>query len=90
MLVRYFAAACAAAGVEEEHLDVPDGTTLDGLIAVMLTVDRGIAGAAGSALSLAEVITRSTFLRNEVALRDRGAALSAGDVVDVLPPFAGG
>lgn len=43
MLVRYFAAACAAAGVQEEHLDVPDGTTLDGLIAVMLTVDRGIA-----------------------------------------------
>jgi molybdopterin synthase sulfur carrier subunit len=56
----------------------------------MLTVDRGIAGATGTALSLAEVITRSSFLRNEVALRDRGAALSAGDVVDVLPPFAGG
>lgn len=87
MLVRYFAAACAAAGVEEEYLDVPDGTTLDGLIAVMLTADRGTAGAG---LSLAEVITRSTFLRNEVTLRDRGAALSAGDVVDVLPPFAGG
>jgi molybdopterin converting factor small subunit len=85
MLVRYFAAARAAAGVEAEHLDLPDGTTLDGLIAAMLAVERP-----DGTLSLAGVIARSSFLRNEVALRDRHAALDARDVVDVLPPFAGG
>jgi molybdopterin converting factor small subunit len=36
------------------------------------------------------IIDRSSFLRNGVALRDHGAKLSTGDVVDVLPPFAGG
>lgn len=89
MLVRYFAAACAAAGVEEEHLDLPDGTTLEGLIAAMLAVERGGERSAGTP-SLSAVIPRCSFLLNEVALRDRSAALSRGAVVDVLPPFAGG
>lgn len=89
MLVRYFAGACAAAGVEEEHLDLPDGTTLEGLIAAMLAVERSGERSAGTH-SLAAVIPRCSFLLNEVALRDRSAAISPGDVVDVLPPFAGG
>ena len=89
MLVRYFAAACAAAGVEEEHHDLPEGTTLDGLIAAILAVDRRVERSIGT-FSLAMVIDRSSFLRNEVALRDHSAKLSTGDVVDVLPPFAGG
>lgn len=89
MLVRYFAAARAAAGVEEEHHDLPDDTTLDGLVAAILAVDRRVERSIG-AFSLAVVIDRSSFLRNEVALRDHRAKLSTGDVVDVLPPFAGG
>lgn len=89
MLIRYFAAARAAAGVEEEHLELPDGTTLEGLINAVLAVERGTERPEGT-LSLAGVIARSSFLRNEVSMRDRHAALGAGDVVDVLPPFAGG
>ncbi|GAA3700481.1 hypothetical protein GCM10022377_12160 [Zhihengliuella alba] len=40
--------------------------------------------------SLARVISRSSFLVNEVSVRDRGHPLGDEDVVDVLPPFAGG
>jgi molybdopterin converting factor small subunit len=36
------------------------------------------------------VIARSSFLRNEVACKDRQAPLKATDVIDILPPFAGG
>jgi len=48
MLVRYFSAACAAAGVEEEHHDLPEGTALDGLIAALLAVDRRIERSSGN------------------------------------------
>lgn len=89
MLVRYFAAACAAAGVQEEHFDLPEGTTLEGLVAAMLAVERSVERSAGTH-SLAGIIPRCSFLRNEVALRDRSAALRLGDVIDILPPFAGG
>ncbi|GAA5195620.1 MULTISPECIES: MoaD/ThiS family protein [Arthrobacter] len=88
MLVRYFAAARAAAGVEEEHHDLPEGTGLDGLIAAVLAVERPEPPAGTP--PLARIISRSSFLRNEVAVRDRSAPLGADDVVDVLPPFAGG
>lgn len=88
MLVRYFAAARAAAGVEEEHYDLPEGTGLDGLIAAVLAVERPEPPAGTP--PLARIISRSSFLRNEVAVRDRSAPLGADDVVDVLPPFAGG
>jgi hypothetical protein len=43
-----FAAACAAAGVEEEHHDLPEGTALDGLIAALLAVDRRIERSSGN------------------------------------------
>lgn len=88
MLVRYFAAARAAAGVEEERHDLPDGTNLDGLISAVLAVERPDPPAGTP--PLARIIQRSSFLRNEVAVRDHAAALAADDVVDVLPPFAGG
>lgn len=89
MLVRYFAAAAAATGVNEEHFDLPEGTTLEGLVAAMLAVERSVERSAGTH-SLAGVIPRCSFLRNQTALRDRSAALKPGDVIDVLPPFAGG
>ena len=88
MLVRYFAAARAAAGVEEEHYGLPEGTSLDALIEAILAVER--AEPPAGTPPLARIISRSSFLRNEVAVRDRLAALGAEDVVDVLPPFAGG
>ncbi|MET1036291.1 MAG: MoaD/ThiS family protein [Arthrobacter sp.] len=52
----------------------------------------GIATAPGSAGAprLDRVISRSSFLVNEVNERDLGRPLAEDDVVDVLPPFAGG
>ena len=88
MLVRYFAAAGAAAGVEEERHDLPEGTTLEGLIVALLALDRSERPA--DAPSLPAVISRSSFLCNEIAVRDRALVLRPDDVIDVLPPFAGG
>lgn len=88
MNVRYFAAARAAAGVEEERFDLPPGSTVEALLAAVLDVERPEppAGTPG----LARILARSSFLLNETAVRDRTVVLSDGDVVDVLPPFAGG
>jgi molybdopterin synthase sulfur carrier subunit len=36
------------------------------------------------------VLRRSSFLVNGIATTDRATVLSGGDVLDVLPPFAGG
>ncbi|OFI36666.1 molybdopterin synthase sulfur carrier subunit [Arthrobacter sp. SW1] len=88
MLVRYFAAARSAAGVEEEHHQLPEGSSLDGLLTALLAVERP-APPAGTP-PLERILARSSFLRNEVAVRDRSVVLEADDVVDVLPPFAGG
>ena len=40
MNVRYFAAARAAAGVEEEGFDLPAGATVADLLEAVLAVDR--------------------------------------------------
>ncbi|MFE4195470.1 MoaD/ThiS family protein [Paenarthrobacter sp. NPDC056912] len=88
MLVRYFAAARAAAGVEEEHHVLPEGTSLKMLLDVALAVERPLPPEGTP--TLARIVARSSFLRNEVAVRDHTAPLGAQDVIDVLPPFAGG
>ena len=88
MLVRYFAAACSAAGVEEERHDLADGVTLNELLTAILEVERREPPAGTP--PLAGIIARSSFLRNEVAVRDLGLGLGREDVIDVLPPFAGG
>jgi sulfur-carrier protein len=118
MIIRYFGAAQAAAGLEEETLELPDGTTLEALLREVVarhspvqSQDRVLAAAASgggaaargaaptaasvapgrsSAPSMESVIARSSFLRNEVAWKDRQAPLKATDVIDILPPFAGG
>jgi molybdopterin converting factor small subunit len=79
--MRYFAAARAAAGVEVEPVDVPQGATVD----ILLKTVRAAHGD-----DLARVLDRSSFLLDEVAVRDRNAPLHDGALVDVLPPFAGG
>jgi molybdopterin synthase sulfur carrier subunit len=86
--IRYFAAARAAAGTDEEHLELPDGSTMASLVAAILAVERP-APPAGTP-PLARILSRSSFLLNEVAVRGDTAQLLPGDVVDVLPPFAGG
>ena len=88
MNVRYFAAARAAAGVDEERFELPAGSTVESLLAAVLDVERPEPPAGTP--SLERILARSSFLLNEVAVRDRTTSLAHGDVVDVLPPFAGG
>lgn len=88
MNVRYFAAARAAAGVEEERFDLPSGATVKDLLQAVLAVGR--AEPAAGTPPLQRILSRSSFLLNEVAVRDHTTVLKPGDVVDVLPPFAGG
>ena len=78
--VRYFAAARAAAGTDSETVTLESGTTLAELVKTL----------AGRGESLANVLNRCSYLRNEVAVRDETTALRSGDTIDVLPPFAGG
>ncbi|HME49404.1 MoaD/ThiS family protein [Mycobacterium sp.] len=78
--VRYFAAARAAAGSEAQTLVLGPGATVSDLV-----------GALGEANPrLAEVLTRCSYLCDEVAVRDTSMPLRSGQTIDVLPPFAGG
>jgi len=88
LLVRYFAAARAAAGVEEEIHPLPEGSSLEALLEAALAVERPVPPEGTP--TLARIVARSSFLRNEIAVRDPSAPLGAEDVIDVLPPFAGG
>lgn len=89
MNVRFFAAAAAATGVEEQHVDLgADSLTLAGLSDVLVSTFP--VSASASTPPLAELLTRCSYLLNEVAARDLSVTLNQGDVVDVLPPFAGG
>ena len=78
--MRYFAGASAAAGLDEERVELPDGASVDAL--------AGLLGERHGA-TLARVLASSTFLVDEVpGGRDR--PLAGARQVDVLPPFAGG
>jgi len=80
VVVRYFAAAAEAAGVEEEQLTLAhDAATVGGLRDEL--VDRY-----GPAMS--RVVANGSFLVDGVVRRDAAAPIGAR--VDVLPPFAGG
>lgn len=81
MTVRYFAAARAASGVDEERLSLPAPATVAAVL-------RAAVAAHGAELD--RVLTRCSYLHNALAVHDRGALLSEGDQLDVLPPFAGG
>jgi molybdopterin synthase sulfur carrier subunit len=78
--VRYFAAARAAAGIEDEILAIEPGTTVAGLVDLLSDRDA----------KLANVLKRCSFLCDGVAVRDPAVALRNAQTVDVLPPFAGG
>lgn len=93
MNVRFFAAAAAATGVEEQGVDLAalagsEPFTLADLSALL--VASFPESASGHTPPLSELLTRCSYLLNEVATLDLATELSAGDVVDVLPPFAGG
>ncbi len=76
--LRYFAAAAEAAGTDQEHLA---GADLAAVLAA--AVDRHGA-------RLAHVVQHSSLLLDGRYLTDQDTVLAEADVVDVLPPFAGG
>jgi molybdopterin synthase sulfur carrier subunit len=78
--VRYFAAARAAAGAESETVTLPPDATVAELVD----------GLAGRDARLAAVLSRCSYLRDGIAVRDDAKPLGNGDTIDVLPPFAGG
>lgn len=78
VIIRYFAGAAEAAGVETEALPAD---SVGGLIAAM--VDRHGPG-------LQKVLARCSLLADGVYVRDEETSLAEGVTVDVLPPFAGG
>ena len=84
VVVRYFAAARAAAGVADEKLTVPAGSTVAGVLRA--AVDR-------HGTRLEQVLARCSYLLDEVAVHTANAetaTVADGDALDVLPPFAGG
>ena len=78
--VRYFAAARAAAGFEDEIIGVAPGTTVGTLVQSLGERDP----------QLAQVLSRCSYLCDGIAVRDFGLRLNDDQTVDVLPPFAGG
>lgn len=88
MLVRYFAAARAAAGTDSETvpLDPPARTRRE----VEELLARRHPHPPPGQPPLAEVLARSSFLLDGVACPDPQAAVPSDAVLDVLPPFSGG
>ena len=80
MLVRYFAGAAAAAGTDEESLDLDATTTVAELRASLGRQRPG----------LVPVLAVASLLVDGVVATDDDAPLAAATQVDVLPPFAGG
>ena len=78
--VRYFAAARAAAGFEDEIIGVAPGTTVGALVQSLGERDP----------DLAKVLDRCSYLCDGIAVRDLGLTLADAQTLDVLPPFAGG
>jgi molybdopterin converting factor small subunit len=77
--VRYFAAARAAATVEEERV------TAAPTVGAVLEVARAAHGP-----ELDRVLSRCSYLLDGIAVHGPDTTVVDGAVLDVLPPFAGG
>ena len=75
--VRLFAGARAAAGVSE--VSVNPGSAQE-IIDVLFSEFHG----------LVLVLTKCSYLLDEVAVHDLDTKVNDGSILDVLPPFAGG
>lgn len=82
--IRYFAAARAARGLQQEQLDWTG--SLQGLVD-SLAAEHPEQTAGG--MTLGQIFERCTFLVNG-RRAERAADLQEGDQLDILPPFAGG
>ena len=80
MTIRYFAAARAAAGFDDEIVGVAPGTTVAALLHSLGERNP----------ELAKVLSRCSYLCDGIAVRDLGMTVGDAQTVDVLPPFAGG
>ena len=87
MLVRYFAAAAAAAGVEQEEVAAETVLTRSELQQVLVNL-HPVAPAGEQ--SLAQVLPQCSWLVDGTAARDPEAPVVPAATVEVLPPFAGG
>jgi molybdopterin synthase sulfur carrier subunit len=81
IVVRYFAAARAAAGVEEEKVQLPFGASVSDAVAELRRLHPE---------GLPKILDAVSYLLDGVAVRDRTRVLTDGAELDVLPPFAGG
>jgi len=87
VLVRYFAAAAASAGTEQEEVAAHAAMTRSELQQVLTTLHPV---APPGEKTLAQVLPQCSWLVNGVRHKDQGAAIVPAATVDVLPPFAGG
>jgi len=81
VLVRYFAAARAAARCDEEAIELAPGVTTEQVIDAI--------GARHGA-EMERLLGRCSFLLDAVAVGARPREIRPGSTLDVLPPFAGG
>ncbi|WP_410564243.1 MoaD/ThiS family protein [Amycolatopsis sp. cmx-4-61] len=81
IVVRYFAAARAAAGVDEEKVQLPDGATVADAVAELRRLHPE---------NLPRLLAAVSYLLDGIAVRDLTKPLRDGAELDVLPPFAGG
>ena len=78
--VRYYAAARAAAGLDDEIIGVAQDTSLGALMHSLGERNP----------ELAKVLSRCSYLCDGIAVRDQRLTLENVETIDVLPPFAGG
>ncbi|RSD20287.1 MoaD/ThiS family protein [Amycolatopsis eburnea] len=81
IVVRYFASARAAAGVDEEKVQLPSGASVADAVSELRRLHPE---------GLPRVLDAVSYLLDGVAVRDLGRVLVDGAELDVLPPFAGG
>ena len=79
--LRYFAAARSAAGLDSEDVTLPAPATV---------ADALAAGVRRHGDTLDRVLLRCSYLLGGIAVHTDASAVTDGDVIDVLPPFAGG
>lgn len=91
--VRLYAAAAEAAGSYELRIETAeDRLPLSELINTLTEQRDSVvkAGGRSTALSLQHVCAQSSFLINGTRAGKDSAEVTTNDIVDVLPPFAGG
>ncbi|MEU7789578.1 MoaD/ThiS family protein [Amycolatopsis sp. NPDC049159] len=81
IVVRYFAAARAAAGVDEEKVQLTTGASVADAVTELRRLHPE---------GLPRVLDAVSYLLDGIAVRDVGRLLTDGAELDVLPPFAGG